>query len=109
MPSGEIEPPSEIGRGRTLRYAQVTSEATPTGATKHWVGGELMPPAAALAVVQYPSDNGYYLLYLDAAGNEVTDTWHATLDDALLQAEHEYAGIGAAWVEVGTARGDASG
>ena len=46
-----------------------------------------MPPAAALAVVQYPSDAGYYLLYLDVAGNEVTDTWHASLDDALSQAE----------------------
>ena len=63
-----------------------------------------MPPAAALAVVQYPSENAYYLLYLDADGNEVTDTWHATLDDALLQAEREYAGIGVAWVEVGSVR-----
>ena len=101
-----MEPPREIGRGRTLRYALVTSEANPTGATKHWVGGELMPPAAALAVVQYPSEDGYYLLYLDAAGNEVTDTWHATLDDALLQAEHEYFGIGDAWVEVGMKEGE---
>jgi hypothetical protein len=65
-----------------------------------------MPPAAALAVVQYPSDAGYYLLYLDVAGNEVTDTWHASLDDALSQAEHEYAGIGARWVEVGAAEGE---
>jgi hypothetical protein len=62
-----------------------------------------MPPAAALAVVQYPADAGYYLLYVDTDGKEVNDTWHATLDDALLQAEHEYAGVGRAWVEVGAA------
>ena len=78
-----MKPPARSDAGRTLRYA-------------------LKPPAAALAVVQYPSEGGLYLLYLDAAGSEVTDTRHATLDDALLRAAHEYSGNGGAWVEVGT-------
>jgi hypothetical protein len=70
-----MKPPARSDAGRTLRYA-------------------LKPPAAALAVVQYPSEGGLYLLYLDAAGSEVTDTRHATLDDALLRVLRKWRRLG---------------
>jgi hypothetical protein len=39
-----------------------------------------------------------YLLYLDENGNVITDTWHASLEDALCHASFEYEGLH--WREV---------
>lgn len=93
--------------GSVLRFAVVDGDVRPTGATKHLyatiVDGELVPGRpmasfAALVIVRYKSDAGYYLIYLNDAGEEMTDTWHETLEDALNQAEHEYEGIASKWV-----------
>ena len=45
------------------------------------------PPPAALTIVQLHPPDGFYLLYLDAAGEEMNDTFHDTLDDAMHHAE----------------------
>ena len=37
-----------------------------------------------------PDGDAYLLLYLDANGDSITDTWHQTLDDAKGQAEFEF-------------------
>ena len=42
-----------------------------------------MAPPAALRISVYAEEPGFKLLYLDAHGNEMTDTWHQSLDDAL--------------------------
>jgi hypothetical protein len=49
-----------------------------------------VPEPAALRIVQYDDDGGFYLLYLDSDCVELTDTWHETLDDAKRQAEFEF-------------------
>jgi hypothetical protein len=56
--------------------------------TRHTVGGEPMAAPAALEIVE--RDSAYYLLYLDDTGEEMTDTWHSSLDDAKRQAEFEF-------------------
>jgi hypothetical protein len=43
-----------------------------------------------LTVAQRGPDIGYYLLYLDDQGEEMTDTYHETLDAALAQANAEF-------------------
>jgi len=43
---------------------------------------------------------GCYLFVLDDAGGVVTDTWHASLEDALNQAAFEYHGL--SWIDVGS-------
>lgn len=95
------------GVDSVLRFAVVDADVRPTGATTHSYGtiadGELahgpqMASFAALAIVRYKSDHGFYLLYLNEAGEEMTDTWHETLDHALKQAEHEYEGIASKWI-----------
>jgi hypothetical protein len=43
-----------------------------------------------LRISQYVGDPGFYLLYLDAEGNELTDTYHETLEKAMSQAEWEF-------------------
>jgi hypothetical protein len=44
---------------------------------------------------------GTYLLYVDDSGEVVTDTWHASLEDALHQAAFEYEGL--TWADVADA------
>lgn len=101
-----MKPPDELDGEKVLRYASIDDDVRPTGATKHSYGdvvdgeivaGEPLGQFAALAI-QGDDDAGYFLLYLDADGSSVTDTWHETLDDALGQAEFEYEGITAKWV-----------
>ncbi|HEV2737135.1 MAG TPA: hypothetical protein VGU66_01020 [Candidatus Elarobacter sp.] len=41
-------------------------------------------------IAQIGSDPGYYLLYLDDAGKEMTDTYHDDLDGAFEQAMAEF-------------------
>lgn len=72
---------------RRLRLAPVHS---PTGKTRHWSGGALLPPPAELRIAQYPSDPGFYLLYCDGDGREMTDTYHDSLEEAMAQAEWEF-------------------
>lgn len=61
-----------------------------TGRTRHYEGNVELPPAAELKIVKYEDSEGYYLLYFDADGNEVTDTFHDTMEDAFAQAEWEF-------------------
>ena len=68
-----------------------------TGNTRHMYGSPLnpeqqvpVPAPAALAVVRYDDEGGFYLLYLDPQGRELTDTWHETLEAAKDQAEFEF-------------------
>lgn len=58
-----------------------------TGATTHYVPG----PARTLESVRIEAtEGGYLLLYLDAAGVQITDTWHETLGHAKRQAHFEF-------------------
>jgi hypothetical protein len=71
----------------------------PTGKTRHtqgtvgsegFVRGAELPSPRELVVAQLPPDKGYYLLYLDGEGEEITDTYHTSLGDALAQAKWEF-------------------
>jgi len=71
----------------------------PTGKTRHRSGfiidgelvkGEDLPAPHALMVAQLPPDDGFYLLYLDESGEEITDTYHSSLEGALDQATWEF-------------------
>ena len=75
--------------GRMRLHLDLGPEHTATGNTRHTVGGEPMPLPASLEIVDREGE-GFYLLYLDASGEEMTDTWHQTLDDAKHQAEFEF-------------------
>jgi hypothetical protein len=87
-----LEPPEVIDGARVLKVADL-AEVTPTGNTRHLVGGELQTTFAALAIAVHPDDRSYYLLYCDADWNAVTDTFHLDLHSALRQAEFEFEGV----------------
>lgn len=62
-----------------------------TGSTVHCVGGgkvEKLP--YRLDIVSYKEDTGVYLLHIDAANQEITDTYHESQEDAMTQAEWEF-------------------
>ena len=62
----------------------------PTGATKHYHGAVELPPPSKLAIVRYPDDPAFYLVYLDEEGNELTDTYHDSQAQAMAQARWEF-------------------
>jgi hypothetical protein len=47
-------------------------------------------------------DGGFYVLYMDARGECLTDTWHQTLSQAKAQAQHEFEIAEADWQSVAT-------
>ncbi len=73
-----------------LKQAVLTDRHIPTGRTVHRIGGNVVPPPAALQIARYEGDPGFYLFYCSATGEVVTDTYHETLDAALDQAEFEF-------------------
>lgn len=73
-----------------LKRAKLDPLQTPTGNTRHYVGAKELGPAAALRIVKYEGEAGYYLFRLDGEGNAMTDTFHLSIEDALAQAEWEY-------------------
>ena len=78
--------PEELHGAKVLRYAVVSEDVEPTGATRHVARGVKLGPAAALAIASYGEDEGYYLYYLDDDGRVVTDTFHDSVDGAFDQA-----------------------
>jgi hypothetical protein len=61
-----------------------------TGRTKHYSNDQLLPAAKKLRIAKFGGDRGYYLYYLDENDEEMTDTYHETIESAMRQAEFEY-------------------
>ena len=68
-----------------------------TGATAHYIGGvgregtfEAKPAPPPSSVEIQETDEGWLLLRIDAEGEPITDTWHASLEEAKEQARFEY-------------------
>ena len=93
-------PPAKLDGAKVLFYATLHQEHRATGNTRHYVGGELMRPAAGLAICRYESDVGFYLFYCDGEWNVVTDTYHESVEEARNQAEFEYEGVSNSWEEI---------
>jgi len=85
------------------RRIVLTPRHVPTGKTRHTVGtwsedeglvpGVELPTPHELMIAQILPDQGYYLFYLDEGGNEISDTYHDSLERALAQANWEF-GVG---------------
>ena len=78
-----------------------------TGRTRHFVQGEPAPEPSSLVIVRYELDavgsgryTDYYLQYLDESGEQITNTYHETLDRAFEQATFEFECPRSAWTFV---------
>ena len=81
---------------QTLYVVSLAGHAA-TGFTVHRRGDETLPKPSALAIRQLGSDPGYYVFYLDHEGEEMTDTYHETIDAAFEQAKAEFDVTKAEW------------
>jgi hypothetical protein len=71
-----------------------------TGAVTHYYGSEALPLPASLRIMTYSDVDGFYLLYLDAQGDEMTDTYHETLEQAFAMAKREFTIDPADWKRI---------
>ncbi len=90
--------PRQIGGANVLFYTPIDHRHRPTGNCKQIVAGILRGPAAGLAICQYEGEESFYLFGCDSEWKSVTDTWHQSLEDAMAQAEFEYAGVSNSWL-----------
>jgi len=83
-----------------LKHVTLAGRFRPTGKTRHSIGSAKAPVPSSLSIGQMPDDPGYYLLYLDEGGHEITDTYHETLQSALEQASWEFEVPETAWIDM---------
>lgn len=79
-----------------VAYTRIDEPHRRTGNRRHHADGRLAEPTAGLAICR-DADGGFYLFGCDAEWTTVTDTWHASVDDALHQAAFEYEGVDLTW------------
>ena len=82
-----------------IYYSPIDHRHRPTDKCRQIVASVLQGPIAGLAICQYPGESSYYLLGCDTEWQQVTDTWHETLEQAKEQAEFEYDGVTSTWKE----------
>jgi hypothetical protein len=73
------------------------SKLPSTGATRHTRDGIPVPKAVKLKIVQLAGDESIYLIHYDEDGNELTDTCHSSVEEALDQAEFEFSISASDW------------
>jgi hypothetical protein len=71
-----------------------------TGNTTHHSAERQVPPPAFVKIEH--NKDGFFLLYFDAAGDGLTDTWHQSLEDAKRQAKFEFEIEASEWFDDGT-------
>lgn len=62
----------------------------PTGKTRHVKGRKPVPSPDELRIVQLTGDPGFYLFHYDKHGEELTDTYHDSVEEAMEQARWEF-------------------
>ena len=90
-------PPAKLDGATVLAFSLLDGAVTPTGYTRHVIGGEPLGAVFALAIARYETDSGFYLFYCDATWQVRTDTYHESFAIAQRQAEFEFAGVTALW------------
>ena len=81
-----------------LKQIKLSARHRPTGRTRHYFGNQLLPAPAMLQITKYADDPGFYLLYFDPDGKELTDTYHDSVEQAMAQATREFGVEPAEWV-----------
>lgn len=79
-----------IHEERIIAHVQLEPKHNVTHQVTHYRNGIQLGKPSVLKIIQFPEDPGFYLIYLDKQGSEMTDTYHDTLPDALEQASFEF-------------------
>src|ERR1041385_7066512 len=92
---GRMECPDSIADLPVVCYTPIDSRHRHTRRTRHMIDGELAGPSAGLAICKREdvTPNDYFLVYCNEEWELLTDTWHASLEEAQHEAESEYEGV----------------
>ncbi len=77
---------------RILKRVELSAHHFPKSRTRHYLptdSANPYPVFVSLEIAQYEGSTEYYLFHITADG-ENTDTWHASLEDAMDQANFEF-------------------
>ncbi len=88
--------PLEIGGLPVLCFSPIDERHQPTGQCRHVGPQGLLGPASGLAICGRPGES-VYLYSCDKEWVPFADTWHATVEEVVVQAEVEYAGVSQTW------------
>lgn len=76
---------------KIIKMIRLNELNKPTGFTKHFVNDLLVNNTISqLKIVNYEGDSGFYLFYCNEKGEQITDTYHDSVNLALEQAELEF-------------------
>ena len=97
---GGLNIPTIVGSLPVVRFTRLDARHRPTGAGSH--DAHLVGPsvtAYGLVICRATDPAGYFLFTCQDDWYPMYDTWHATIDEALRQAEFEYEGSISTWEE----------
>lgn len=97
MRSEEEIIPETVGGCRVLYFTTIDERHKPTHAYRHTVDGKIIEQVWGLAICQRLDHPSFYLFRCEYDYVPITNTWHATLEEAFEQAEFEYVGVNATW------------
>jgi hypothetical protein len=92
------ECPEIVGGVKVVMYTPIDYRHRFTGKCKQVVAGKMMGQMAGLAICGLENDTSFYLFGCTPDWTVVTDTLHATVEDAMDQAEFEYEGVTRTWI-----------
>ena len=87
-----------MNRNIITQIIPTTTPLKSNNTVRHYVQGGLIEEICGLQIVRYADDAGYYLLYLDKNGKEITDTYHENIESAIEQADLEFDLTGKLWI-----------
>ena len=84
-----------------VQFVNLSARHRATGATTHYVGGSRVAGIKRLEIMSYQKGVCFYLIYKDADGVEMTDTYHETIEQAKVQAYREFEVRDCDWTCIG--------
>ncbi len=87
---------------RILKRVDLGPQYRAQSQTRHYLPSDNAnpyPPFVSLEIAQYDGSKDLYLFYITAEG-ETTDTWHASVEAAMDQAQFEFGVKPEGWVDV---------
>ncbi|MFH1146912.1 MAG: hypothetical protein V1736_04315 [Pseudomonadota bacterium] len=94
------EPPAILHGAHVLKYAIVDASVVHTGRITLHVGGEVLGPAAGLAICKYDRDNSFCLFYCNEKWDVLAACGYPSMQMTLEMAEIAYRGVSEKWQSV---------
>lgn len=84
-------------KDETILAEVFVGDRAPTGNTLHTKDGRPIEHPDRLRIIRFNGDLDCSLIHYDSKGNELTDTCHSSVEEAMKQAEFEFAVTPSEW------------